>query len=94
VMIPLVRETRHYPWYDVLHLTFYQLEVYLSDIDRGMRSNKTAREMSVDVSKFLRYACGPRCPSPDWTRLTDCDQLVELCREAEESQSGPRGPTI
>ena len=36
---------------------------------------KVAGEMVVDVSKFLRYACGPSA-GPDWERLLDRDQLV------------------
>ena len=42
----------------------------------GERSEKTAKEIAVDVSKYLKYACGRRCPVADWGRLTDHDMLI------------------
>ena len=62
--------TRHFPRFDVQHPVFYRFEEYLTIVDGGDKSEKSAREISVDVSKYLRYACGPSCPSPDWADIT------------------------
>ena len=42
--------TRHFPKCDTKHPLFYPFENYLTDIDRGLRSAKTAGEMSFNVS--------------------------------------------
>lgn len=43
----------------------------------------------MDVSKFLRYACGPSAVSPGWERLTDRDQLVGYMEKLKRSSIGP-----
>ena len=68
--------TRNFPRFDVRHPIFYCFQDYLKSLDGGGKSDKTAHEMSVDVAKYLRYACGPDCPSPDWSRLVDRDQMM------------------
>lgn len=86
--------TCHFPQYDVKQPIFYHFETYLPAIDGEERSQKTAREMSVDVSKYLRYACGP---SPDWSRLTDHDQLigfVEKLKREEVKESNGATPFV
>ena len=60
-------------------------------IDGGMRSEKTAKEMSIDIAKFLRYACGSTCLTPDWTRLTDRDQLIGYLQNLDRAKGGPDG---
>ena len=49
-----------------------------------------AREMVVDVSKFLCYACGPSA-GPDWERLLDRDQLVGFVDKLKRASVGPEG---
>ena len=50
--------TRLFPRFDMCHPMFYRFEDYLMGIDGGERSEKTAKEIAVDVSKYLKYACG------------------------------------
>ena len=63
--------TRNYPWCDVNHPTFLSFHHYCTSIDGGVRSEKTAKEMLVDVGKFLRYAGGPAASDPGWDRLVE-----------------------
>ena len=68
--------TRLFPRFDIRHPVFYHFKNYLMGVDGGEKGDKTAHEVSVDVSKYLRYACGSHSPSPDWSRLVDRDQLI------------------
>ena len=83
--------TRHYPRYKMEHPMFLQFQRYLTGVDGGARSKKTALEMSVDISKFLYYASGPSCLSPCWERLTDQDQLLGYIGKLKRSSVGPEG---
>lgn len=83
--------TRKFPKFDTDLPIFLRFESYLTSIDGGMKSSKTAREISVDVSKFLRYACGSSCAHPDWRRLTDRDQLVGYVEKLTRAKVGPEG---
>lgn len=88
----LVNEgTRKFPKFDIALPIFLRFESYLTSIDGGMRSSKTAREITIDVSKFLRYACGSTCAHPDWRRLTDRDQLVGYVQKLTRAKVGPEG---
>ena len=57
----------------------------------GERSEKTAKEIAVDVSKYLKYACGRRCPVADWGRLTDHDMLIGYFEKLKRVKEGPEG---
>ena len=83
--------TRTYPCCDVNHPTFVRFHHYLTTIDGGARSEKTAKEMLVDVGKFLRYSGGPSASDPGWDRLTDRDQLVGFLDKLKRSSVGPEG---
>ena len=82
--------TRLFPRFDIQHPFSYCFEKYLMSIDGGERNEKSAREMSIDVFKYLRYACGD-CPSPDWGRLVDCDQLIGYMEKLKRAKVGPEG---
>ena len=90
--LPEVEEggTRNYPRFDMQHPSFIHFQRYLTGLDGGGRSEKTAREMAVDVSKFLKYACGSS-PNPGWERLTDRDQLTGFMEKLKRSSVGPEG---
>ena len=62
--------THSFPKFSVSHPTFVRFHRFLCGIDGGSRTEKVAGEIVVDVSKFLRYACGPSA-GPDWERLLD-----------------------
>ena len=83
--------TRNWARYDCSHPMFFRFEQYLAGIDGGERSEKTAREITIDVSKYLRYACGQKCPNPDWSRLTDRDQLMGYVEKLKRAKVGPEG---
>lgn len=83
--------TRNFPKFNTAHPSFWRFETYLTGIDGGSRSEKTAKEMSVDVSKFLKYACGRACVHPDWMRLVDRDQLVGYIEKLRSANVGPEG---
>ena len=42
----------------------------------------------MDVSKYLRYTCGR---SPDWSRLTDHNQLIGFVEKLKREEVGPEG---
>ena len=46
--------------------------------------------MATDVSKFLKFACGD-CPTPDWSRLADRDQLLAFHEKVVKSGCGAAG---
>ena len=48
---------------------------YLQNIDGNQRSAKVAREITTDVSKFLKFTCG-QAPLPNWERLLDRDIII------------------
>ena len=48
--------TRHYARFNIHHPSLMQFQKFLTGLDGGGRSEKTAGEMAVDISKFLRYA--------------------------------------
>ena len=81
--------TRYFPRFDVGDPTFVSFERYLCGIDGGSRSEKQAREIKIDVSKFLRYACGPSGAS--WERLLDRDQLAGYVEKLKRASVGPEG---
>ena len=83
--------TRYFARYPLEHPSLQQFRRFLTSVDGGGRSEKTALEMAVDVSKFLRYACGSSLPSPDWARLTDRDQLVGYLEKLKRVKVGPEG---
>ena len=87
----LLEGTRHWPRYDINHPMFYRFQNYLTGIDGGQRSEKTAREITIDISKYLRYACGQECPNPNWSRLTDRDQLIGYTEKLKRAKVGPEG---
>ena len=47
--------------------------------------------MCVDVSKYLRYACGADCLSPNWSRINDRDQLTGYVEKLKRCKVGPEG---
>ena len=81
--------TRYFPRFDVGDPTFVRFERYLCGIDGGSRSEKLARKMKMDVSKFLRYACGPS--GANWERLLDRDQLAGYVEKLKRASVGPEG---
>ena len=80
--------TRHFPKYNVDDPVFFRFQNYLTGIDGGMRCSKSACEIAVDVSKFLRYA---NCTSANWSRLTDRDQLTGYFEKLKRCKVGPEG---
>ena len=83
--------TRLFPRYDIGLPMFVAFVRHLEGIDGGQRSAKTAKEIAVDVSKYLCYACGPDCLTPDWRRLTDRDQLLGYTEKLKRAKVGPEG---
>ena len=83
--------TRNYPRFENDHPTLVHFQRHLTGVDGGARCAKTALEMAVDVSKFLRYASGPSAPSPIWQRLTERDQLLGYLDKLGRSSVGPEG---
>ena len=83
--------TRNWQRYDIGHPMFYRFQDYLKGIDGGQRSEKTAKEIATDVSKFLWYACGRDSPNPNWARLTDRDQLIGFTDKLKRAKVGPEG---
>ena len=84
--------TRYFPRFDVGDPTFVRFERYLCGIDGGSRSEKLARKMKMDVSKFLRYACGPS--GANWERLLDRDQLAGYVEKLKRASVGPEGQLL
>ena len=83
--------TRRFLKFDIKYPVFRRFESYLTGIDGGQRSDKTAREICIDISKYLRYASGPLCPAPDWQHMTDRDQLVGYLEKLKRANVGPEG---
>jgi hypothetical protein len=83
--------TRLFPRFDVENPVFYRFEQYLMSIDGGEKNEKSSREISIDVSKYLRYACGSSAPKPDWSRLVDRDQLLGYTEKLKRAKVGPEG---
>ena len=83
--------TRNYPRFDISHTSFLHFQRYLTGPDGGSRSEKRAKEMAVDVSKFLRYACGSYSFGPEWDRLTDRDHLIGYLEKLKRSSVRPEG---
>ena len=83
--------TRLFPRFDVENPVFSRFEQYLMSIDGGEKSEKSSREISIDVSKYLRYACGSSASKPDWSRLVDRDQLVGYTEKLKRAQGWSRG---
>ena len=82
--------TRHYERFDLKDPSLVQFRRYLLSIDGGSKGEKTALEATVDISKYLRYACGPSI-TPHWARLTDRDQLLGYMEKLKRSGVGPEG---
>jgi hypothetical protein len=60
-------------------------------IDGGEKKEKSSWDISIDVSKYLRYACGSLASKPDWSRLVDRDQLVGYTEKLKRAKVGPEG---
>ena len=53
--------TRHYPRFDVdTDDQFIDLRKWLQSVDGRARSEKVAKEIATDVSKYLKFACPDR----------------------------------
>ena len=83
--------TRYFPRFDMDHPVFYRFKRYLMSVDGGEKCEKTAHEMAVDVSKYLKYACGSDSPSSDWGKLTERDQLIGFMEKLKRCNVGPEG---
>lgn len=84
------KSTRSFSRYDIdTEPSLMRFRKFLTSIDGKKRSDKTAKEISADVSKFLRFACGDR--EPDWTRLLDRDMLNAFVSKLETAGIGPDG---
>ncbi len=73
--------TREYPMFDPN-----------KNLDGGLRSSRTAHQMAVDASKFLKFlkfAQGPISTQPDWDRLLDRDLLKAFTNKVAESVGPP-----
>ncbi len=68
-------DTRDFPRFRESDQSLKEFNAFLQSVDGGKKGSKTAKEVTTDVSKFLRYACG-EVPTPVWGRLTNRDQLV------------------
>ncbi len=49
-----------------------------------------AKEIAIDDSKCLRFACGETC-LPDWERFHDREMLLAYINTVKESSCGPDG---
>ena len=47
----------------------------LFDLTDNLRKEKVAREIAMDVSKYIKFACGSN-PIPNWERLLDRDMVI------------------
>ena len=55
---------RSWPRYDVRHAVFVRFKAYLMGLDGGQRSEKTAQEIVVDVSKCYTMHVEKPVPTP------------------------------
>ena len=67
--------TRSFPRYPSTETSLVSFQIFFMNIDSNQRSAKVVREISVDVSKFLKFACGQN-PIPNWERLLDRDMII------------------
>ena len=56
-------------------MSFISLRKFLESPDKKQRSKKVALEMAVNVSIFLKFACGSAI-QPDFERLLNHDILL------------------
>lgn len=83
--------TRGFPRYDIKQeTTLISFRHHLTSIDGKDKSEKVADQMAIDVSKFLRFACGEQVV-PDWRRLLDRDQIMAFVDKLERHGCGPDG---
>ena len=83
--------TRSYPRYDVdKHENFISFREWLECVEGKSRSQKVAREIAIDVSKYLKFACGEQ-ENPDWSVLLDKNNVIKFVTRLEESGCGPEG---
>lgn len=75
--------------FDLHHPTIRQFKAHLMGIDGGSKGEKTSNEMAVDVSKFLRYACGSSATDPQWDKLADHDQSLGFLDKLKRNGVGP-----
>ena len=48
---------------------------FLTNVDGNFRNEKVAREIAMDVSKYIKFACGST-PIPNWERLLNRDMVI------------------
>ena len=48
---------------------------FLTNVDSNLRNEKVAREIAMDVSKYIKFACGSN-PIPNWERPLDRDMVI------------------
>ena len=84
--------TRSFPMYSVSEdVTMLKFVKFMRSVDGKSRSEKVAREIAVDVSKFLKFAGGPMSLEPHFDRMLDRDQLVAYMEKLKTHGCGPEG---
>ena len=65
-------------------------ETWLQGVEGKERTPKAAREITTDVSKFLRF-CAPTRKHPRWEDLCNKDNVLNFLAELERCGMGPDG---
>ena len=83
--------SRNFPRYNIHeHMSFVSLTSFLRSVDGKGKSEKVATEMSTDVSKYLKFACGSAI-APDFERLMDRDMVLAFLDKLERCGIGVEG---
>ena len=86
--------TRNFPRYSVKeHMSFISLGKFLESPDKKQRSKNVALEMAVNVSIFLKFACGSAIQQ-DFEQLLDCDILLAYHDKLQRCGVGVHGQII
>lgn len=80
--------TRSFDRFDVDLPIFSKFIKWNTSMDGGCRSEKSAREIAVDVSKFMKW-CSPDKPS--WNAIITRWQVLQYVDKLENAGCGPEG---
>ena len=81
---------RSFPSYPLSEPSFVSFQKFLTSVNGNLRNEKVAREIVMDVSKYIKFACGSN-PIPNWQRLLDRDIVIaflEKCKRFKLEADG------
>ena len=58
---------RSFPSHPLSETSFVSFQKFLTNVAGNLRNEKVAREIAMDVSKYIKFACGSN-PIPNWER--------------------------